>query len=185
MASHTPPRPARHDPVPRPGLAAPGVTGPLSVTGYDGRNLSTTALTAVDPDGTVLWRRAFDGHPEVPRVSVGGTVWIAHADAGGHTSSEVDAAGTVLRSITPEHAPDEHLGAFVLLPDGICVAWLPAAPRRVVPPGRSPRVARYGGAATRSRTDEPRPCSGLAATARPCGTEAAGRVVALLFDPCT
>lgn len=125
------------------GLAAPGVTGPLFVTGYDGHNPSTTVLTAVDPDGTVLWRRAFDGHPEVPRVSVGGTVWIAHAGAAGHTLSEVDAAGAVLRSITPEHAPDEHLGAFVLLPDGICVAWLPAAPRRVVPPGRSPRVARY------------------------------------------
>jgi len=125
------------------GLAAPDATGPLFVTSYDGRNLSTTVLTVVDLAGTVLWRREFDGHPSPPRVSDSGTVWIAHSGSGGHTVSELDVDGTVLRSITPEHASHEHLGAFALLPDGICTAWLPAARSHVVPPGRAARVARY------------------------------------------
>ncbi|NUT94064.1 MAG: hypothetical protein HOY78_18785 [Saccharothrix sp.] len=125
------------------GLAAPDAAGPLFVTSYDGHNLSTTVLTALDPQGTVLWRRNFDGHPGPPRVSDGGTVWIAHSGSGGPTVSEVDADGAVLRSIAPEHESHEHLGAFVLLPDGICVAWLPAARSRVVEAGRTARVARY------------------------------------------
>jgi hypothetical protein len=125
------------------GLATPDATGPLFVTSYDGRNLSTTVLTGMDLAGTVLWRREFDGHPGRPRVSDSGAVWIAHAGSGGHTLSELDAAGSVVRSITPEHASHEHLGAFVLLPDGMCAAWRPAARSRVVPPGQTARVARY------------------------------------------
>jgi hypothetical protein len=125
------------------GLAAPDGAGPLFVTSYDGRNLSTTVLTAVDLEGTVLWRREFDGHPQPPRISDGGTVWIAHSGSGGHAVSELDADGSVLRSITLEHAPHEHLGVFVVLPDGLCVAWLPAARRHVVAPGHTARVARY------------------------------------------
>ena len=125
------------------GLATPNASGPLFVTSSNGHNLSTIVLSALDLTGTVLWRREFGAHPGPPRVSDSGTVWIAHSGSGGHTFSELDAAGSVLRSITPEHASYERLGGFVLLPDGICAAWLPAAPSHVVPPGRTARLARY------------------------------------------
>ncbi|MFI9811823.1 hypothetical protein [Saccharothrix variisporea] len=125
------------------GLAAPDATGPLFVTSYDGPDLSTTALTAVGLDGTVLWRREFDGRPGPPRVGDGGSVWVAHPGSGGQAVSELDADGAVLRSITLEHAPHEHLGAFVLLPDGICAAWLPAARRGAGEAGRTAGVARH------------------------------------------
>jgi len=125
------------------GVAAPGPAGPVFVTSYAGDDLDTTVLAAVDLAGKVLWRREFDGHPGKPRVSEAGTAWIAHRGPGGHLLSEVDAGGSILRSITPDHEPHEHLGAFVLLPDGFCVAWTPAEWMRVVPPGLVPRVARY------------------------------------------
>ncbi|MCX5097207.1 hypothetical protein OOK36_52800 [Streptomyces sp. NBC_00365] len=55
----------------------------------------------------------------------------------------MDAAGSALRSITPEHEPFEHLGSFAVLPDGVCASWLPAERNRVVPAGRHARVARH------------------------------------------
>jgi hypothetical protein len=125
------------------GLAAPDPAGPVFVTSYDGHNLNTTVLVAVDPTGTVHWRHEFDGHPGPPRASADGTVWIAHRGPAGHTITQVGTDGSVLRSITPDQQPHEHLGAFVVLPDGLCVAWLPAARSHLVPPGGTPRLARY------------------------------------------
>lgn len=127
------------------GLAAPGPAGPLVATGYDGRNLAGTVLTALDRSGTVLWQHRAEGHPSPPRVSAGGTVWIAHRGGDGHTLTELDLGGSVLRSVALDHEPHEHLGAFVLLAEGFCAAWLPAERSHVVPPGRTPRVARYDG----------------------------------------
>lgn len=37
------------------GLAAPGPSGPLVATTYDGDNLSGTVLTALEPSGAVVW----------------------------------------------------------------------------------------------------------------------------------
>lgn len=125
------------------GLAAADGAGPVFVTCDGGGDLSTTVLLAVDVAGTVLWRREFDGHPDRPRVSTGGTVWVAHRGPTGAVLTELDAAGSVLRSVTPEHEPFERLGAFAVLPDGICVSWLPAERSHVVPAGRHPRVARH------------------------------------------
>ncbi|MEU9314934.1 hypothetical protein [Streptomyces sp. NPDC048295] len=51
------------------GLAAPNADGAIFVTSYDGKNLFTTVLTAVDMAGEVLWRRGFEGHPGRPCVS--------------------------------------------------------------------------------------------------------------------
>lgn len=108
------------------GLAAPTATGPLFVSTPHGRDLSTTLLTALDLDGSVIWRRPFAGHPTPPRISDDGTVWLAHSSPRGHTLTELDADGALLRSITLDQAPHEHLGAFALLPDGACASWLPA-----------------------------------------------------------
>jgi hypothetical protein len=58
--------------------------------------------------------------------------------------TELDASGTVVREVVPEHQPSEHLGAFAVLRDGICASWLPAGRGHVVPPGQHPRVARHG-----------------------------------------
>jgi len=125
------------------GLAAPDPAGPIFVTSYDGRNLNITVLVALDLAGTVIWRREFDGHPGPPRASAHGTVWVGHRIPVGHTFTEVGADGSVLRSVTPEQQAHEHLGTFVVLPDGFCVAWLPANPYRPVPLGGVARMARY------------------------------------------
>ncbi|MGW1189938.1 hypothetical protein [Streptomyces sp. NPDC002559] len=127
------------------GLAAPDSGGPVFITGYDGKDLSTTVLTAVDVDGEVLWRRRFDGHPGPPRVGPDGSVWVARRGPEGVVLTELDATGSTLRSVVPDHEPHEHLGAFVVLPDGVCASWLPAGRGRVVPAGRHPRVARHDG----------------------------------------
>lgn len=95
------------------GLAAGDASGPLFVTSYDGEDLWTTVLSALDQDGTLLWQRRFAGLPSRPRVSDSGTVWINHAE----TLTEVAADGSVLRSHTLAH-----VGAFVVLPDGLCTA---------------------------------------------------------------
>ncbi|OSC74970.1 hypothetical protein B5180_10010 [Streptomyces sp. BF-3] len=126
------------------GLAAPDSGGPIFATSYDGKNLSITVLTAVDVAGEVLWRRKFDGHPGRPRVSTSGSVWVAHRGPTGAVLTELDAAGSTVRSITPEHEPSERLGSFVVLPDGICASWLPAERNRPIPAGRHARVARHG-----------------------------------------
>ncbi|MCG3751858.1 MULTISPECIES: hypothetical protein [Amycolatopsis] len=44
-----------------------------------------------------------DGHPYPPVVSLDGTVWIAHRDAGGYVLAELDFVGAVLRSVALEH----------------------------------------------------------------------------------
>lgn len=117
------------------GLATAG--GPVFIT--SNADLSATVVTAVDRDGTVRWHRELAGHPHPPRVSPEGTVW--HADEGSLT--EVSATGAVLRTVGLARDADEYLGAFVLLPDGFSVVWLPAPPMRIVPAGLLPRVARY------------------------------------------
>ncbi|MDQ3788547.1 MAG: PQQ-binding-like beta-propeller repeat protein [Actinomycetota bacterium] len=119
------------------GLATAG--GPVFVTSCPSGDLSATIVTAVDRDGTVLWHRELPGRPRPPRVSPEGTVW--HADDGSLT--EVSENGEVLRTVGLARDADEYLGAFVLLPDGFCVLWLPMPPSHVVPHGLLPRVARY------------------------------------------
>ncbi|WP_223874618.1 hypothetical protein [Salinispora fenicalii] len=125
------------------GLSTHDSTGPIFVTSFAGRNLDTTVLTAVDPAGRVIWQRTFEGRPRPPRVTPAGTVWLSQRGPTGHTFTEMGPDGQVLRSVVPEHQAHEHLGAFVLLPDGFCVIWLPASPYRQVPPGQAPRVARH------------------------------------------
>lgn len=125
------------------GLAASNAGGPLFATSYDGKNLSAAVLTALDLTGRELWRRTFDGHPGPPRVGADGTVWIAHRGPSGAVLTELDAAGTTVREIALEHESFEHLGAFVVLPDGICAAWLPTERAHVVPAGRHARVTRH------------------------------------------
>ncbi|MFY1653546.1 hypothetical protein ACN27J_21990 [Solwaraspora sp. WMMB762] len=125
------------------GLAAEGSGDPVFVISYNGRDLDGTVLTAVDPTGRVLWQRTFEGHPRPPRVTPVGTVWLAHRAPTGQAFTEVSRDGQVVRSVVPEHEAHEHLGAFVLLPDGFCVIWLPASPRHHIPPGATARVARH------------------------------------------
>lgn len=125
------------------GLATHDPAGPIFVTSFAGRNLDATVLTAVDPAGEVIWQRTFEGRPRPPRVTPVGTVWLSHRGPTGHTFTEVGPDGQVLRSVVPEHQAHEHLGAFVLLPDGFCTIWLPASPYRQAPPGEAARVARH------------------------------------------
>lgn len=125
------------------GLATHDSTGPIFVTGYAGRNFDATVLTAVDAVGGVIWQRNFQGRPRPPRVTPAGTVWLTHRGPTGQIFTEVGPAGQVLRSVVPDQQAHEHLGAFVLLPDGFCAIWIPAGPRRQLPPGEVPRVARH------------------------------------------
>jgi hypothetical protein len=125
------------------GIAAPTPAGPVFVTSYDGHNLRTTVLVALDPAGTTMWRREFDGHPGPPRATAGGTVWVSHRGPAGYVFTEVDADGSVLRSVTPDQQPQEHLGTFVVLSDGFCAAWLPADRYHAIPLGGAARAARY------------------------------------------
>lgn len=123
------------------GLAAPGPSGPVYVTSY-GEDLSITYLTVLGPDGTAQARHEFRGQSGAPLVSERGTVWVRHG-LNGAVLSELDSGASVLRSVTPEHEPHEHLGAVVLLPDGFCVLWLPAARAHVIGPERYVRIARH------------------------------------------
>jgi len=125
------------------GIAAPTPAGPIFVTSYDAHDLRTTILIALDLTGTQMWRREFDGHPSPPRATAGGTVWVSHRGPDGQTFTEMDADGSALRSVTPEQQPHEHLGTFVVLPDGFCAAWLPADRYHAVPPDGVARAARY------------------------------------------
>ena len=70
-------------------------------------------------------------------------MWIAHRGGNGHTLTELDLAGSVMRSVVLEHEPHECLAAFVLLAEDICTAWLPADMAHVIPAGRFPCVARH------------------------------------------
>lgn len=126
------------------GLVAPTATGPLFSTSYDGANLRTTVVSALDLSGALLWHREFDGHPLLPRATDTGTVWIAHYGPSGPMLTELARDGSMVREFTPEHAPDEHIGVFVVLADGICVAWLSRQPSLLSPrAGHATRIARY------------------------------------------
>jgi hypothetical protein len=118
------------------GLAAADAGGPIVVSSRGGRY--RTVLDAIDLSGRVLWTQRFDGVARRPRISAEGTVWVVHKGPAGDSLTELTIAGRVLRSVTPEHQPGgETLAAFVLLPDGFCVAW---APR----PDRDARLAGLG-----------------------------------------
>jgi outer membrane protein assembly factor BamB len=153
--------------VPMPGgvwtVAATGATGLLLVTSFTSD--STIVLTALDPAGTQLWEHKTDRPLTRPRIHADTAVWIAE----GNTVTTLDLARRSTRSVVLEHQPHEDLGAFVVLPDGICAAWLPdttdepepaaqsirsvlggapppaesAEPPPAMPYGRAPRVARY------------------------------------------
>ncbi|WP_240670257.1 hypothetical protein [Actinoplanes solisilvae] len=125
------------------GIATDDMGGPVFVTSVDGRDLNATALAAVDPSDGVVWQRSFPGRPRPPRVSSAGTVWLTHRGPEGHSFTEVSSDGRTLRTVVPEHQAHEHLGAFVVLPDGFCAIWLPADPYHPVPPGQSPRIVRH------------------------------------------
>ena len=125
-------------------LAASDPAGPLFVTSY-GADPLTAVLSAVDQRGPVLWRRDFPGSGRPwSRVSAQGTVWIARPEAAWHVLEEIDAEGRTLNTVVPPCQPGEAIGAFVLLPDGFCIAWTATPPMlRGAAPLREPRVARY------------------------------------------
>ncbi len=125
------------------GLATGEPMGPIFVTSYDGPNLDATVLTAIDPAGAAIWQRTFDGHPRAPRVTPAGTVWLSHRGPAGPTLTEVSPDGETMSSLVLDHQTGEHIGAFVLLPDGFCAIWLPTGPRVQAAPGQNPRIARY------------------------------------------
>jgi hypothetical protein len=132
------------------GLAAADPAGAICVTSYASRSGTTkdlynTVLTVVDLTGALIWQHGFRGRPYPPCVDPDGTMWIAHTDGGEQpvvTLSGLGANGRVLRSVIPEHQYPEHLGAFVRMPDGFCVLWLPAPPAHVIDDGAA-RLARY------------------------------------------
>lgn len=124
------------------GLAAPDQSGPLFVTSYRGRDLLGTVLTALDVSGQVLWQRESEGHPGPPRVSSDtGNVWIAHRTPGQDVVCEIDASGTVVRTIAPVHERSERLCAFVVLGQQVITAWLRVGRGRLALAGRAPRIA--------------------------------------------
>ncbi|WP_246159059.1 hypothetical protein [Catellatospora sichuanensis] len=133
------------------GLAAADPAGPMYVTSYDDRDtndryLDTTVLTAVDLAGATIWQRSFAGHPYSPRVDPDGTIWIAHRETAGSDRcvfTAVDSEGVTLRSVVLQHDPPECVGAFVRMPNGFCVVWLPTSRFRQVPEGGTARLARY------------------------------------------
>jgi hypothetical protein len=127
------------------GLAAADRAGPVFVTSFDGRGTSSTALAAVDLAGTVIWRSEFDGRPVPPRIGADGGLWIAPRGPDGCRLAQLAADSSTVHSLVPEQEAGEHLGAFVVLPDGFCVAWIPAAYGHPPMPGRPARLARYDG----------------------------------------
>lgn len=105
-------------------VSASSADGPIFVVSSDGRERNI-GLHAVDLSGELLWQHRFDGESGTPRVSHTGTVWIAHRDGSDAALTEMDVSGAIVRSVKPECAPGERIGAFVVLPDGFCMAWLP------------------------------------------------------------
>ena len=106
------------------GLSAIGPDGPVFVVSYEGKRHNTT-LSAVDLSGNLLWNRKFHGDRGTSHVSEEGTVWIAHRELGDVMLTEMDRSGATMRTVRPECAPGDRIGAFVVLPRGFCVAWLP------------------------------------------------------------
>ncbi|WP_233513905.1 hypothetical protein [Micromonospora craterilacus] len=104
------------------GLAAADPAGPIYVTSYAGRsrsaeNLYSTVLTAVDLTGARIWQRTFTGHPFPPRVDANGTIWVTHHGVGRPGDgpnrpalTAVNADGTTLRTVTPQHETPEYMG---------------------------------------------------------------------------
>jgi outer membrane protein assembly factor BamB len=102
-------------------LAAAGPAGPVYVVAGSADGLR---LCAVDQDGRLRWVRPVEGH-RGPRVAADGGVWVA----GETVLEETRPDGEPGRRITLESAhPERTIGAFVLLPDGLLVAWQSTAP---------------------------------------------------------
>jgi hypothetical protein len=115
------------------GLSALSADGPIVVASRKQGEPDTIILSAVDLAGELLWRQQFEGRPETPRVSQTGTMWIAHRHGGEATLTELDQFGNGLRSVNPESSHGDRIGAFVVLHDGFCVAWLPPRVTRDTP----------------------------------------------------
>src|SRR6516225_7844615 len=107
------------------GLSASCEDGPIFVVSMDAQKGDPKVLSAVDLNGNVLWHREFHDASKAPRVSHTGTVWMAHRDGSDAELTELDKSGAILRTVKPECAPGDRIGAFVVLPRGFCVAWLP------------------------------------------------------------
>jgi hypothetical protein len=104
-------------------LAAWEAEGPILVTAGVGPE---TVLTAVDLSGRMLWRQSFDAGPiHLSRVAQDDTVWILCRSGTEAAFAQVDQRGVVLRTLTPDSSPGEQVASFVVLPDGLCVMWLP------------------------------------------------------------
>ena len=58
-------------------------------------------------------------------------------------ATELDSAGSIVRTIGLESDPSEWLGELVVLPDGMMVLWLPARRSHVIPRGSHARLARH------------------------------------------
>ncbi|MGW2564383.1 hypothetical protein ACWCXB_35325 [Streptomyces sp. NPDC001514] len=131
-------------------VAAFDPSGPLYVTSY-GANPLETVVTVVDLSGAVAWRRTYPGtgRPR-SRLSAEGMLWVAYPGRNGRLLEGVLPDGSIGATVRPDCDPNEEVGAFVLLDDGFCIAWVGAS--RLLRAGRSqqasvpqPRVARYTG----------------------------------------
>ncbi len=125
------------------GVAAWDAGSPIVATAYDGEGFDATAVCALDLTGRLLWQQCFDGRPHQPRLSDVGTAWIAHRGAQGAMATELNSAGSIVRTIWLDSDPSEELGELVVLPDGIMVLWLPARRSHVIPRGSHARLARH------------------------------------------
>jgi len=125
------------------GLSASCEDGPIFVVSMDAQKGDPKVLSAVDLGGNVLWHREFHGASKAPHVSDTGTVWMAHRDGSNAALTELDVSGALLRSVKPECAPGDRIGAFVVLPRGFCVAWVPLRNTRSTPSAPVGRVAHH------------------------------------------
>jgi outer membrane protein assembly factor BamB len=97
-------------------LAAAAAAGPVYVVcGAKSQRL----LHAVDLDGRLCWSRSLGTAGWQMRVAPDGGVWLADGGA----LVETTPAGTPGRRVEFSCAPDEQIGAYVVLPDGFLVAW--------------------------------------------------------------
>jgi hypothetical protein len=124
------------------GLAAGNAAGPIYVTSIakdPGSGLTRTALSAVELSGQLRWQRSFAGRAGAPRATGDGGVWLArHEPDDTAVLEETSPDGSLVRTISISHHPDERLGEVVVLPDGFCTAWTSG------PPYRGARVDRRG-----------------------------------------
>lgn len=134
------------------GLVAAGPFGPLVATGYDPATVGASSLQILDPRGRLLRRHDLPFSADFLRLGPGDTVWAVRRRQDGADVLAWDLGGRPVHDVlldsafdsAPGSDPGPQVGAFVVLPDGFLVMWLPP---------RTPPLGRGLGRAVLARHD--------------------------------